>query len=123
MTSADHDPRTLLPLTPTTFHLLLALVPGERHGYGLMQDVQAVSQGTVRLGPGQLYTTLRRMLTAGLIVEADERPDPALDDTRRRYYRLTPFGRQVAEAEAQRYAGLVVAAQQRALLTGSGGEQ
>ena len=81
------------PLTPAAFQILLALAGGERHGYGIMQEVLALTGGAVRLGPGTLYGTIGRLLAAGLIAEVTERPDPALDDERRRYYRLTPAGR------------------------------
>jgi DNA-binding PadR family transcriptional regulator len=105
------DPSTLLPLTPATYHILLALAPGERHGYGIMQETAVLSEGVVRLGPGTLYSTLKRMLTDQLIVETAERPDPALDDSRRRYYALSAFGRQVLDLETARYARLVAHAQ------------
>jgi DNA-binding PadR family transcriptional regulator len=103
-------------LTPAAFHILLALADGERHGYGIMQEVLAFTAGTLRLGPGTLYGTIGRLLAAGLIAESSERPDPKLDDERRRYYRLTPAGRRAATAEAQRLARLVAAAQERRLL-------
>ena len=95
-----------LPLTPPVFHILLALADGERHGYAIMQEVRVRSNGTVSLGPGTLYYSIKRMLTKGLIEESEERPTDA-DDERRRYYRVTPFGRLVAEAESQRLAELV----------------
>lgn len=110
------DPESLLPLSPATFHILLALTGGERHGYGIMQETILRSDGKVNLGPGTLYRTLRRLLTDGLIEESDERPVPELDDERRHYYRLTPFGLQVARAEAQRLAALVRIAQSQQLL-------
>ena len=100
-------PQSLLPLTPPVFHILLALTGEERHGYGIMQDVDRQTDGALQLGPGTLYGCLKRMLTAGLIEESDERPDPALDDERRRYYRITPYGRKVAQAEAARMRELV----------------
>jgi DNA-binding PadR family transcriptional regulator len=106
----------LLPLTPAGFHILLALADGEKHGYAVMQEVAKRSQGKVRLGPGTLYGSIKRMLSEGLIEESDERPDPKLDDERRRYYRLTEFGQRVAEAEAERLAGLVDAARAKMLL-------
>ena len=79
-------PEDLLPLTPAVIHILLALADEERHGHGIMLDV------VLHLGPGTLYECLKRMLAAGLVEESDERPDPALDDKRRRYYRLTYLG-------------------------------
>jgi DNA-binding PadR family transcriptional regulator len=94
-------------LPRSAVQILLALGEGERHGYALMRDVEAASGGTVRLGPGTLYTTLARLEADGLIEESDARPDPALDDQRRRYWRLTPAGRAVAVAEVRRLAALV----------------
>src|SRR5579872_6752395 len=104
-------PRDLLPLTPPVFHILLALADEERHGYGIMLDVARQTGDALQLGPGTLYGCLKRMLTAGLVEESDMRPDPALDDERRRYYRMTPLGKQVVRAEAQRLEGAVMAAQ------------
>jgi DNA-binding PadR family transcriptional regulator len=104
------DPRKLLPLTPPVFHILLSLADEERHGYGIMRDVGRQTDGALQLGPGTLYGCLKRMLAAGLVEESDERPDPELDDERRRYYRMTPFGKRVVRAEAQRLAGAVTAA-------------
>src|SRR5689334_8103337 len=106
----------LLPLTPPVFHILLALADEERHGYGIMQDVAAQTGGSLQLGPGTLYGCLKRMLSAGLVEESDERPDPALDDERRKYYRMTPLGQQVVRAEAQRLERAVTAARDRRLL-------
>ncbi len=104
------SPEALLPLTPPVFHILLALAGEERHGYGIMQDVARQTGDALQLGPGTLYGCLKRMLAAGLVEESDERPDPALDDERRRYYRMTPLGNRVVRAEAQRLAGAVMAA-------------
>jgi DNA-binding PadR family transcriptional regulator len=106
-------PHALLPLTPPVFHILLALADEERHGYGIMQDVARQTSGALQLGPGTLYGCLKRMLSAGLVEEAEERPDPALDDERRRYYRMTAFGKRAARAEAQRLAGAVTVAMSR----------
>ena len=103
----------LLPLTPPVFHILLALAGGERHGYGIMQDVAHQTEGSLQLGPGTLYGCLKRMLAAGLVEEAEERKDPALDDERRRYYRMTPLGKRIVRAEAQRLAGAVTVAMAR----------
>lgn len=100
----------LLPLTPAIAHILLALADGDRHGYGIMQEIERLTSGAVRMGPGTLYGTLKRMLASGLVEEADERPDPALDDERRRYYRSTPLGMRVLEAETARMQALVGAA-------------
>ena len=112
------DPESLLPLTPAVFHIMLALADGERHGYGVMQEVAALTDGALRLGPGTLYGSIKRMLADGLIEETDERPDPELDDERRRYYRLTDFGQRVAQLEARRLARLVDEARARRLLAG-----
>src|SRR5476651_1951539 len=109
-------PQDLLPLTPPVFHILLALSEGERHGYAIMQEVAADTGGSLELGPGTLYGCLKRMLSARLVEESDERPDPDLDDERRRYYRMTALGRHVVRAEAQRLAGAVTAAISKRLL-------
>jgi DNA-binding PadR family transcriptional regulator len=99
-----------LPLTPAIAHILLALADEDRHGYGIMQEVARLTDGQVRMGPGTLYGTLKRMLASGLVVETDARPDPALDDERRRYYRATPLGVAVLAAETARMQALVGAA-------------
>jgi DNA-binding PadR family transcriptional regulator len=100
-------PEDLLPLTPAVFHVLLALADGERHGYSIMQHVAETTESQIKMGPGTLYGTIKRLLAAKLIEESDERPDPKLDDERRRYYRLTPFGRRVLGAEVSRYSRTV----------------
>ena len=105
-----HSPAEFLPLTPAIAHSLLALADGDRHGYGIMQEIERLTDGSVRMGPGTLYGTLKRMLASGLVEEADERPDPDLDDERRRYYRSTPLGVAVLEAETARMQTLVGAA-------------
>jgi DNA-binding PadR family transcriptional regulator len=104
------SPQEVVPLTPPVFHILLALADEERHGYGIMQDVANQTGGALQLGPGTLYGCLKRMLAAGLVEESDERPDPALDDERRRYYRMTVLGQRMVRAEAQRLSGAVMAA-------------
>ena len=109
------DPQAMLPLTPAVFHILLALAEGERHGYSIMREVEAYTNGQLRLGATTLYRSIRQMLAAGLIVESDERPDPDLDDERRRYYRLSDFGRQVALAEMQRLERLMAVARGKQL--------
>jgi|SRR5438132_9665358 len=101
------DVQALLPLPPATFHILLALADADRHGYGIIQDVAAHTGGALRLSAGTLYRSVQRMLEQGLIVETRERPAPELDDERRRYYRITPFGTAVARAEARRLTELV----------------
>ena len=108
-------PGDLLPLTPPVFHILVALCDEERHGYGIMQDVARQTDNALQLGPGTLYGCLKRMLAAGMVEESDVRPDPAIDDERRRYYRMTPLGRRVVRAEAQRLANAVTAARTRRL--------
>ena len=92
----------LLPLSSAVFHILLSLGEGERHGYALKREIAKRTSGKLKLGPGVLYGSINKMLDLGLIEESDERPDPHLDDERRRYYRITTFGTQVARAEAAR---------------------
>ncbi len=111
-----HAPEYLLPLTPAVFHILLALADGELHGYGIMQDVGRQTNDFLQLGPGTLYGCLKRMLAAGLVIESDERPDPLLDDERRKYYRMTELGQRVVRAEAERLATAVRAAKGKQLL-------
>ena len=106
----------MLPLTPAVFHVLLALVDGEGHGYAIMQEVAEHTEGRMRMGPGTLYGTVKRLLEARLIEESDERPDPHLDDERRRYYRLTALGQRVVKAEAIRYAETAEVARGKRLL-------
>jgi DNA-binding PadR family transcriptional regulator len=102
-------------ISRTAMHILLAIGPEERHGYAIMAEVARITGGTVRLGPGAIYTTIRRLLEDGLIEESDERPDPDRDDQRRRYYRLTAVGRTVATAEVRRLDSLVRATRPWAL--------
>jgi DNA-binding PadR family transcriptional regulator len=113
----ERNPTDFLPLTPAMFHILLALADSERHGYDIMREVDERTNGSVKLGPGTLYGSIKRMLADGLVEELEERPDPALDDERRRYYRLTDFGHRVAVAEAERLARLVKSARLKKLLT------
>lgn len=120
MADTRPDPNDLLPLTPAEFNILLALADEDRHGYGMMQEVKARTAGKVRMGPGTLYGAIKRMTAAGLIEETEWRPDPALDDERRRYYTLTQFGQRVASAEAARLAQLVDVARAKKLLPSSG---
>jgi DNA-binding PadR family transcriptional regulator len=103
------------PLTPAVFHILLALSNGERHGYGIMKQVEADSLGKVSMGPGTLYGSLKRMLDAGLVRESDKRVDPEMDDERRIYYQITGIGVKALEAELERYQRIVTIAQQRKL--------
>jgi DNA-binding PadR family transcriptional regulator len=104
----------LLPLPPATFHILLALLDEERHGYAIIQDIEARTEGELRLSAGTLYRSIARMVEQGLITEVSKRR-PAADDPRRRYYRLTPFGTAVARAEMRRLSGLVRMARERGL--------
>jgi DNA-binding PadR family transcriptional regulator len=106
-------PDDLLPLPPAIFHILLSLAEGERHGYALKREIARRTDGQIRLGAGALYGSIAKMLGQSLIEESDERPDPHLDDERRRYYRITPFGRKVAQAEAARMRELVQLASAR----------
>ncbi len=108
----------LLPLTPAVFHILLALSDKERHGYGIMQEIKLNTAGQLRMGPGTLYGTIKRMMAAQYIQEFEERPDPELDDERRRYYRITDFGCKVLKAEAYRLSRLLKVAQMKHILDG-----
>jgi DNA-binding PadR family transcriptional regulator len=108
-----YDPDTIqamLPLQPATFHILLALAEEDRHGYGIMLDIEARTNGELRMSAGTLYRSIQRMLEQGLIAETRRRPAPELDDERRRYYQITALGRAVGQAEASRLANLVRAA-------------
>ena len=116
-----NHPHGSLPLTPAVFHILLALSDGERHGYAIMQEVAADTSGSLQLGPGTLYGCLKRMLAARLVEESDERPDPDIDDERRRYYRMTDFGVRTLRAEAERLASAVSAARAKRLLVRKAG--
>jgi len=104
------------PLTGPVLHILLALAEGERHGYAIMKQVEANTRGLIRMGPGTLYTNIKKMMAEGLIEESCDRPDPELDDERRRYYRLTSLGGQLAAAEIRRLTELVQANPARRLL-------
>lgn len=115
---STRDAETLLPLKPVVFQVLLSLVDGERHGYGIVQDIADRSSARLQIEPGNLYRTLRFMLDEDLIEESDRRPPPGEDDERRRYYRITKFGARVASAEAARLAELVADARARNLLKG-----
>ncbi len=114
--ATDHSPvDEFLPLPPAAFHILMALADAERHGYAVIQDVAARTDGALRLSAGTLYRSIQRMLEQGLIVESRRRPARALDDERRRYYRITPLGTAVARAEARRLTRLVELAAARGL--------
>jgi DNA-binding PadR family transcriptional regulator len=114
---AKHAPKAQQKagITPVEFHILLALVDADRHGYAIMQQVALDSAEAIQLGPGTLYTALARLLEYGFIREVESRVDPALDDSRRRYYRLTPMGRGAASTEAARLAAVVKVARSRQL--------
>lgn len=101
------EPESLLPLPSVTLHILMALSAEDRHGYAIIQEVERRTDGSLRLGAGTLYRSLQRMLEQGLIIETGDRPAPAEDDERRRYYRITRFGIKVARAEATRLTELV----------------
>jgi len=113
MTIQRSDVDALLPLPPATFHILMALAEEDRHGYAIIQDVAARTDGELKLSAGTLYRSIQRMLDQGLIAEARTRPAPALDDERRRYYTITPFGVAVARAEMRRLTQLVRLARAR----------
>ena len=100
----------LIPLKPLVFHILLVLVGGERHGYNIVKEVAAQTDGQLKIEPGNLYRTLRTIAAQGLIVESANRPDPDLDDQRRRYFRVTPLGTEVLRAEALRMERLSLSA-------------
>jgi len=112
------DPESLLPLQPAVFHILVALADRDRHGYSIMQDVAARTDGKVQLSPGTLYSSIRRMLEQGMIQELATSPDPSSTDERRRYYRLTKYGRRVAAAEVVRLNSLVSQARATGLVPG-----
>src|SRR5579883_3646741 len=122
MKKAQKNPEDLLPLTPAVFHILLALSDGERHGYGIMQEIAQRTDGQVHMGPGTLYGSIKRMIADGLIEESGTRPDPQLDDERRRYYRLTELGQRVLRAEALRLDRLLRIAQAKHVLPQPGTE-
>jgi DNA-binding PadR family transcriptional regulator len=110
------EPQPTLPLPVSEFQILLALADEERHGYAIMREVSLRTNGDVQIGPGTLYGSIKRMVAARLIEESDERPDPQLDDERRRYYRITALGRRTAVAEARRMERLVGIARAKRLL-------
>src|SRR5882672_12043292 len=116
MPKKEINPEEMLPLTPAAFHVLMALADGERHGYAIMQEIAEHTDGRMKMGPGTLYGTIKRLLEAGLIEESDERPNAELDDERRRYYRLSGVGQRVVRAEAQRYADMAAVARGKKLI-------
>ncbi len=107
MRKKNNDVRNFLPITPAAFHVLISLAEGDKHGYAILKEVSRRTDGRVKLSASTLYGIIKRLLADGWIVELDDRPDPALDDERRRYYRLTKLGREVGIAEAERMDELV----------------
>jgi DNA-binding PadR family transcriptional regulator len=107
VTQRDLSVDDLLPLQPAAFHILMALAGEDRHGYAIIQEIAARTDGSIRLSAGTLYRSLQRMVEEGLIEETEDRPAPDEDDQRRRYYRITRFGTTVARAEARRLQDLV----------------
>ena len=113
------DPTLHLPLTPAMLDVLIALADRERHGYAILKEIKRRTDGRVEMSAGTLYGIIRRLYTDGIIEESDERPDPDLDDERRRYYRLTDFGRRVVTAEAERMEGVLQMVRAKNLLPGA----
>ena len=109
----DRNPSEMLPLPVSQLHILMALTTGNKHGYAIMKDIQSFTEGAVTMGPGTLYGAVKQMLKSGLIMESDERPDPELDDQRRRYYRLTDLGGRALDAEVARMEQLAHSARAR----------
>jgi DNA-binding PadR family transcriptional regulator len=114
-TSSDRNARDHVPLSPLVLHVLLALVDGDKHGYAIIKEVRRRTDGQVELGASSLYAVLKRLLADGLVVETDDRPDPALDDERRRYYRLSKAGREVMIAELKRLESILLQARAKRL--------
>jgi DNA-binding PadR family transcriptional regulator len=114
------EPEDYLPLSRDTFDVLVSLADQDRHGYAILQDILERTGGRIRLSPSTLYAVIRRLLESGLIEELDDRPDPAHDDERRRYYRLASLGRRVARAEAQRLTRLLADARASGLVPKKG---
>ena len=119
MAEATPDPGSLLPLAPAHLHVLMALADGEKHGYAIMREVEVMTEGDVAMGPGTLYGAIKRMLKLGLIDETDQRPDPELDDERRRYYEATGLGLRVLSAETARLQQLVSVARAKQVRPGT----
>ncbi len=115
MRKKKEDIPGFLPITPPAFHVLISLAEGDKHGYAILKEVSRRTEGRVKLSASTLYGIVKRMLNDGWVIELDERPDPSLDDERRRYYRLTKLGREVAIAEAERMDELVQMAASRDL--------
>ena len=122
-TNGTMDPEALLPLNPRDYLILFSLVTGERHGYGIVKEVERESGGKVRLDPANLYRSIKRLIRDGLVLEADRRPAAEAENERRRYYAITDFGHRVVTVEAARLAELADAARARNLIAGEGGGQ
>jgi DNA-binding PadR family transcriptional regulator len=118
-TPTPDDVNSYLPLPASVMHIIVAVAGGEKHGYAIMRDIEELSGGSVTMGPGTLYGSIKRMIDQGLLEEADERPDPALDDERRRYYRLTALGHRVGASERDRLNALLAASEIRHLGLGT----
>lgn len=112
------DVAALLPLKPQDYHILFVLLDGERHGYGMVKEIERQTDGQIRLEAGNLYRSVRRLIKQGLISESDRRPAPESDDERRRYYGVTEFGRRVVAAETERMRAVVAAAEARLAVIG-----
>ena len=119
MDSASQEPRSFLPLTPVVFHILMALSTEDRHGYAIIKEVEASTEGRVLIQTGTLYQAIKRLLDAGLIRSAESKMDPKLDDERRRYYALSGIGKKVLSEEAMRLERMVSLAHAKQVL-GSG---
>ncbi len=119
MTETSPTPVQYSPMTPAVYNILLALADGEKHGYAIMLEVEENTQGTVKMGPGTLYGSIKRLLASGLIEECDERPDPQLDDERRRYYRLSGLGERALRIESERLERQVRVARLKQVLDGT----
>lgn len=113
MSDTGKAPNDLLPLPAAQLHILLALADGEKHGYAVMREIESMTDGEITMGPGTLYGTVKKMLNAGLLEETDERPDPDMDDERRRYYRVTGAGAAVLDAETARLERLVATSRRK----------
>jgi DNA-binding PadR family transcriptional regulator len=108
------------PLSPVVLHVLLALADGDKHGYAIIKEIRRRTGGEIEIGSSSLYATVRRLLEEGLLTETDDRPDPSLDDERRRYYRLTKLGREIAVREVKRLQSVILQARAKRLVTDRG---
>ena len=110
-----------LPLHPKDYMVLFALSDGERHGYGLLKDIETHTDGVIKFDPSNLYRSMKRLIDQDLVIEAEKKESPEADNQRRRYYKITPFGRNVLQAESVRIGQLAAAAKERNLIPGTGG--